>query len=226
MMNKIILSLGGSLIVPDGVNAPFLKQFRELILSQLDTHQFVIFTGGGKVCRTYQAGLTEIIPATNEQLDWIGLHVSRLNAQLVRLMFEAETAEDIIIDPTQQYSMDTPIRIGAGWKPGWSTDYDAVAFAVGHDIKRVVNLSNIKQVYDKDPNKFSDATPIDDMTWTDFRALVGDTWTPGLNSPFDPIAAKLAQEHDIEVIIANGADIANTAAIIAGQAFVGTRIHQ
>jgi uridylate kinase len=225
-MNSTILSLGGSLIIPDQVNTTFLQSFRSLILSQLNQHQFVIFTGGGKPAREYQSGLAALLDdASAEDLDWIGIHASRLNAHLVRLMFADQAAEEIIIDPTQQYSMDTPIRIGAGWKPGWSTDYDAVAFAVGHGIKRVVNLSNISMVYDKDPHQFPDATPIADMTWADFRTLVGDTWTPGLNSPFDPIAAKLAQEHDIEVIIANGSEIDNTRAIIIGDTFVGTKIH-
>ncbi|HLD21948.1 MAG TPA: UMP kinase, partial [Patescibacteria group bacterium] len=132
----------------------------------------------------------------------------------------------IIIDPTQKIEMNTSVVFGAGWKPGWSTDFDAVQFAIMHDIPRVVNLSNIAYVYDKDPKKFLDAKPIKDITWTEFRKLVGTEWKPGLNMPFDPIASKLAQEHGIEVVIADGTQIENVRAILDNKPFTGTIIHQ
>ncbi|PIW36419.1 MAG: UMP kinase [Candidatus Kerfeldbacteria bacterium CG15_BIG_FIL_POST_REV_8_21_14_020_45_12] len=224
-MKKIVLSLGGSLIVPGAIQSDFLRSFRELIVDHLSEYRFVIFTGGGAVARTYMEGAREICEMTDEQLDWLGIHASRLNAQLVRQIFEKESADDIIIDPTLPIAMDTPITIGAGWKPGWSTDYDAVQVAVTNGIDRVVNLSNIKYVFDKDPSEFPDAKKIEDIGWADFRKIVGSTWKPGLNAPFDPIAAKLAEEHGIEVLVADGKNIANVAAILAGNEFEGTRIH-
>ena len=57
-----------------------------------------------------------------------------------------------------------------------------------------------------------------------FRKMVGETWTPGMNKPFDPIASKLAEEAGIRVICARGTDIENTMAILEGKEFVGTVI--
>lgn len=224
-MKKIVLSLGGSLIVPDGIQADFLREFRALILDHLTDYQFVIFTGGGAVARTYMDGARAVMDMTDEQLDWVGIHASRLNAQLVRQLFLEQAAEEVIVDPTVPLTLDTPVTLGAGWKPGWSTDYDAVQVAVTNGIDRVVNLSNIAYVYDKDPNQFSDAKRIEDIAWADFRTIVGSEWKPGLNAPFDPIAAKLAEEHGLEVIVADGKNIPNLAAILADQSFEGTRIH-
>jgi uridylate kinase len=80
-------------------------------------------------------------------------------------------------------------------------------------------------VHDKDPNKFPDAQPIEDITWSEFRKLVGNEWKPGLHAPFDPIASALAAEHGIEVVIADGTQIENVRAILEGRSFTGTLIH-
>jgi len=225
-MKKIVLSLGGSLIVPQEVQGEFLAGFQERIESHLSELQFVIFAGGGNTARLYQNGLRQAVPETVDAgLDWIGIHASRLNAQLLKLLFADHAAEEIIEDPTLQVELNTPVRIGAGWKPGWSTDYDAVAFAAGHGIERVVNLSNITYAYDKDPKQFDDAQPITETTWAEFRKIVGDEWKPGLNMPFDPIASKLAQEKGIEVVIADGTNLDNLELILKGEAFEGTRIY-
>lgn len=225
-MKKIVLSLGGSLIVPEKVQGHFLHDFKACIESYIDTMQFVIFTGGGNTARLYQEGVQDaLINHDSDSLDWIGIHASRLNAALLQLIFEKNAAREIIEDPTLSVELDTPIRIGAGWKPGWSTDYDAVAFAAGHGISRVVNLSNIAYAYDKDPKQFDDARPIEEIEWADFRSIVGDVWKPGLNMPFDPIASQLAQEKGIEVIIADGTNLSNLVAIIEEKPFTGTRIY-
>ncbi len=223
-MNKIVLSLGGSLIVPEEIQVDFLRQFQELILSKTDEYSFIIYAGGGSIARKYMEGAKKIEEVTHDQMDWLGIYASRLNAQLLRVIFDKAAEEEVIEDPTEAITMNKPIMIGAGWKPGWSTDYDAVQVAVTNGISQVVNLSNIQYVYDKDPKVHNDAEPITEISWKDFRKIVGDTWTPGLNMPFDPIAAQLAEENGIEVVIADGTDLDNLQSILEGKDFTGTTI--
>lgn len=224
-MKKAVISLGGSLIIPDQVRSEFLKEFRQLIVSKLDEFQFVIFTGGGATARTYMEGAAAASQITDEQKDWLGIHSSRLNAQLIFQIFRDYSSHKIIIDPSEKQELIKPITIGAGWKPGWSTDYCATQAAITNGFDKVINLSNIEYVYDKDPREFDDAERIEDITWADFRKIVGDEWKPGLNAPFDPIASKLAQERDIDVVVADGKNIENTKAILEGKEFKGTLIH-
>lgn len=224
-MNKIILSLGGSIIVPEEIDVDFLQRFRAVILARMAEMQCIIFTGGGKVCRKYQDAAKEIADVTDEDLDWIGIYASRLNAQFVQRVFRGYVNDELIIDPTVTIAMEKPITVGAGWKPGHSTDFDAVQSAVLYGVKRVVNLSNIASVYDTDPKKYPDAQKIGDITWVDFQKLVGTTWSPGLNTPFDPIASQLAAEHGIEVVIADGRNLPNLEAILDDKPFEGTLIH-
>ena len=90
--------------------------------------------------------------------------------------------------------------------------------------KTVVNLSNIEKVYTDDPRKNPDAKPIDTISWQDFRKMVGDDWTPGKNTPFDPIASKKAEECGFKVICASGKNIQNIKNILDDKDFIGTQI--
>ena len=116
------------------------------------------------------------------------------------------------------------ILVAGGWKPGFSTDTDAVYLARRFGASKIINLSNIAKVYTDDPRKNPDAKPIDSINWEDFRKMVGDEWVPGKNAPFDPIASRLAQESGIKVICADGRNTENTLAILEGGNFEGTVI--
>ena len=117
-----------------------------------------------------------------------------------------------------------PVVVGAGWKPGWSTDYDAALLAKRFGVKTVVNLTNTDLIYDKDPRKFKNAKPIPHMTWDDVLRVVGKKWNPGMNTPFDPVAAKLAKKLNLTVVSCHGENLKNLDNILNGKNFVGTII--
>lgn len=228
--DKIIISVGGSLVVPSGgINTTFLKSLNSFIRSQLSKHpnrQFFLEVGGGATARQYRDAGQEVIghELTRDDLDWLGIHATRLNAQLIRTIFR-DIAHPYIIKKYEIIRKVTePVVVAAGWKPGWSTDYDAILLCEDYGAKTVLNLSNIAQVYTDDPKKNPDATPIDHISWEEFRKIVGDEWTPGLNAPFDPIAAKKAQELGVSVIVMSGDDFGNIENYFAGKEFVGTTI--
>lgn len=223
MDETIIISLGGSIIVPDDVDSKFLKRFRKLILDHVKSgKRFVIVTGGGKTTRKYQNGARGVCRVADEDLDWIGIHATRLNAHLMRTIFRDHAHPRIIKDPTRPIICDEKVIIGAGWKPGWSTDYDAVLLAKGYRAGTVINLSNIEQVCDKDPKHHKDARPIDRIDWKGFRKIVGGKWIPGANLPFDPIASREAQKLGLRVMIMKGTDTENLDAALRGRKFKGT----
>jgi hypothetical protein len=93
-----------------------------------------------------------------------------------------------------------------------------------YGVTKIVNMSNIDMVYEKDPKKFPDAKPIKEASWSEFRELVGDKWIPGMNAPFDPIAAKNSQELELTTVIVNGKNLDNLQNYMDGKEFVGTVI--
>ena len=224
----IVISLGGSLIVPRHIDWDFLKKFRELIISQVRKgKKFIIITGGRYAAREYQQAASKVTELTKDDRDWLGIHATRMNAHLVRTVFRKFAHPVINTNPhalEDFYNFKGSIMVAAGWRPGFSTDYDAVILGKYFSAKQVINLSNIDYVCDKDPNKFSDAKKIKEISWPDFRKIVGSKWDPGMNAPFDPIASKIAQEAQMEVVIMNGKKLKNLENCLEGKKFVGTVI--
>lgn len=227
-----VLSVGGSIVVPNQPDTEFLTKFVSMVKEWLEedaSRKLILVVGGGASARVYQNAYSEISKNVNsnsasDAADWIGIMATRLNAQLVKACFGELCQNDVVYDPTAPIDFKGRVLLAAGWHPGFSTDNDAVLLAEKHDAKTVVNLSNIEKVYTDDPRKNPDAKPIDEISWKDFRKMVGNEWTPGKNCPFDPIASKKADECKMTVICASGKNIENIRAILNDQEFIGTKI--
>lgn len=225
--NTLVISVGGSLVVPrDGIDSQFIKDFKKLLTKHIKLGwKFVIVVGGGGTARQYQEAARKVGKLDREDLDWLGIHATRLNGHLLRTAFRDVAHPVMIKDPTAPLKRWTkPVLVAAGWKPGWSTDYVATRLAKRLGSKVVVNLSNIDYVYDKDPNKHKDAEVIYDIAWKEFRKIVGNEWDPGMNVPFDPVASRLAHRSGIKVAILNGKNIKNLDGLLKGKKFIGTVI--
>lgn len=227
---KIVLSLGGSLVVPEGgLNVEFLKNFNSFIRERLNKNpdlQFFIVVGGGTIARHYRDAGEEVVghELTHEDLDWLGIHATRLNAQLIRTIFRDIAHPHLIKHYEIIRKVDESVVVAAGWKPGWSTDFCAVLVCEDYDVIKIINLSNIDAAYDSDPRTNPNAEKIEHCTWEEFRKLVGDTWTPGLNAPFDPVASKRAQELGLTTVILKGSNFENLNNYMDGKPFEGTTV--
>jgi uridylate kinase len=228
--DRIIMSIGGSLIVPNGgIATQFLTQLNDFVrrkLAEKPSRQFFLVAGGGATARHYIDAGRDVVhhELSRDDLDWLGIHSSRLNAHLIRTIFR-DIAHPYIIKHYEIIRKVTePVVVAGAWKPGWSTDYDAVLLGDDYDVSTVINLSNISQVYDSDPKKNPKAKPINRLTWAEFRQMVGDDWIPGMNAPFDPIAARKAQEIGLKVVVMNGDNLENVDNYLQGKTFVGTVI--
>ncbi len=226
-MQTYIISLGGSVVVPGDheISVRFLKGFRALILREIKQRKrFFIIVGGGKITRLYQKAAKQVGGLSADDLDWLGIHATRLNAHLLRTIFRTVAHPVVIKDYSRKQVIRKKVILAAGWKPGWSTDYDAVKLAKMYEAPAIINLTNIPYVYDRDPNKSRRAKPLKRTSWSAYRRMVGSKWDPGANWPFDPVAAKLAHASGLRVIICKGQNLKNVRRILQGKRFVGTTI--
>ncbi len=224
-MKDIILSLGGSIIVPDEIDISFLKKFRKIIIDYVKKgNRVAIIAGGGHTCRKYNSAAIKIGKTNAIDLDWMGIRATMINAELIRTMFSDYAFPRIITNPTEKIKTKKKIIIGSGWVPGFSSDKDAVLLAENIKIKTVVNLTNIDYVFDKDPKKFKNAKPIHKMGWNQMQKIVGTKWIPGANLPFDPVATKEARKFGLSVAIMRGTDLKNFKKFLDGKDFKGTII--
>ncbi|MDR2630594.1 MAG: UMP kinase [Spirochaetaceae bacterium] len=230
-----VISLGGSIVAPEGVDEAFLKDFVSLIRELLeadDKQRFILVVGGGGPARAWQKAYRAVRGKTpegsekadDEAADWIGIMATRLNAQLIKAVMGDLCCQEVVTNPGQVEPLMGRVLVASGWKPGFSSDYDAVLLAERFQAPMVINLSNIEQVYTGDPRENPHAKPLDKISWEDFRALVGDEWVPGKNVPFDPVASRHAAKIGLKVICAAGKNLENLKKILRGEDFVGTTI--
>ena len=227
MQETFVISLGGSIVVPNSVDIEFLNKFRNSINSYLEGHKnarLILVIGGGYPARSYQNCAKALVQnITNNNLDSIGIRATWLNAELVRIIFNVD--ENVVTNPEDaNIEFKGKLLIAAGWKPGFSTDTDSVYLAKRFNAKTIINLSNTKGVFTSDPKKDKNAKFIEKISWNDFLHLTGDAWDPGLNVPFDPVASSIASKSDISVICADGHNLSNTIAILENKEFIGTTI--
>ena len=224
MEKTIILSLGGSVIYPGNIDISFLKNFKKIIEKYIKkNYKFVIICGGGRLARKYQESASEIAKLSDSELDWLGIYATELNAQLIKMIFNKYTEDFVISNPKVKIKFNKKILVASGWKPGWSTDYDAVLLAKNLGVKTVVNMSNVDYIYDKDPKKHKNAKKIKNISWQKYRNMVGSKWKAGLSAPFDPIAAKEAEKLKIKVFII-GKNLKNFENLLDDKKFEGTVI--
>ncbi len=225
-MKDFVIALGGSIFHSDQINVEYLKRFFDFIKERIGLgERFVIIVGGGALARKFQKAAGEIGVVSDEDKDWLGIHATRLNAHVLRTIFYQE-AHPVIMDSRGKLKDfdDHSLIIAAGWRPGWSTDFVAVQIAADFGLKQTIILGKPDYVYDKDNQKFPDAKAIKQISWNDYLKLIPNDWSPGIHAPVDPVAAKLAKEKNMEVIVASGNNLANVKNILEGKEFLGTMI--
>ncbi len=223
----LIIALGGSVIAPRGINVSLLKKIKTLIikLSWRPGTQLIIIIGGGYIAREYQHIAKKIYKRiTQKELDRLGISATKLNAELVRVTFGDSIHANVITSEKELRSAPSATLIVSGWTPGRSTDAVALRVAQLIGSKKVFIAGKPDHVYNKDFTRFKNACPYETVTWKDYRKLVPKTWKPGLPSPVDPIAARIAQKNDIDVVVLGGNDTKNLTAALIGKRFRGTRI--
>lgn len=224
----IVMSVGGSLIVPDQIDTTFLSKLKDFIVSETALgRRFIIIAGGGRTARRYQDAAAAVGDMTTDDLDWLGIHATRLNGHLLRTVFRDLAHPVMITNPDEILDIPktTPLIIAAGYRPGSSTDLRAIQIADRVGAKKVINLSNTDYVYTDNPKTNPDAEKIENINWPDFRKIIPEEWGPGLSSPFDPVAAREAEKLGIEVAQINGTRINEVMHYVHGENFIGTRIH-
>lgn len=207
----------------EGDGSRFIKRLRSLFLKYSKKgFRFIIIVGGGSTCRIYQNWLRKCGVTDDFSVDSIGIKSTHLNAHFVARALGKLAHDEIITTPKKITRFLRPVVIAGGSKPGSSTDLGAVKLAQKNNAHMVVNLSNIDYVYTADPRKNKNAKRLVALNWKQMQKIVGTKWSPGLNSPFDPIATKFAGKHDIDVAMIGGDKLGELEKLLDGKEFAGT----
>jgi uridylate kinase len=223
---KIVISLGGSVMVPDEIDKEYIKKFAGLARDLAKKHEIAIVSGGGRTARKYIEPAREY-GATEYFCDRIGISATRLNAMLLSAAIGPDASLDPPKDQTEALKelRSKKIVVMGGTEPGHSTDAVAALLAECMKADLFINASDIDGIYDKDPKKNKDAKRLEKMTADDLLDKVkGKAMGAGKYELVDILAVKVVQRSKLKTIFLSGRDIENMRNAIDGKRFTGTII--
>lgn len=223
-MKKVVISIGGSKLFENKeVDSKFLKEVKDLVNEFRGEYKLGVLVGGGYIARDYIKAAKEL-GFNSDQQDEIAIACTRVNAALLKLFVLGEKEIRRTVGGMKKEIQEEGVVIAGGTKPGHTTDMVSTLLASSINSKRILNLTDVKGVYNKDPHKHKDAKLIKKMTWEDFFSIIGRIeHFPGLNLPFEPQAAELCKKKEMEVAVTNSLEEASK--YLNNKSFEGTLIH-
>lgn len=226
-MQKLVLSLGGSLIFQDSIDYNYIKDLKNLLLKYSKKTKFIIVVGGGKTARTYIEPLSKEGLSVKEQ-SLTGIRITRLNARFMHKFFGKNPGSKI---PKSLKEVDSILKknniVFCGslrYKADNTSDGTAAEIAA-YLKTNFVNLTNVNGLYTKDPRKHKDARFIPEISFGNFFKMADFAYKPGQHFVLDQSAARIIKKHRIKTIIMNGKNLKNFENFLNNKKFIGTVIN-
>ena len=227
MKKVLVISLGGSLIVPDKVDVDFLGNFKKIVEKHTRKYKFVIVTGGGSIARKYISALREA--GKSEYLQsLIGISTTRTNARFLTYIFGKDANLGIPHDMLQVKNLlekNDVVFCGAlRYAPNQTSDSTSAKLAHFFNTE-FINLTLVSGLYTKNPLKHKDAKFIPRISWQDFYEKANKTkFKPGQHFVLDQTASKIIKDYKIKTYIL-GKNLKNLDNFLSGKKFFGTIIN-
>lgn len=222
-MDTIVISIGGSVVFSRETKTSFLKKLTKFMQKLAKEYRVVLVIGGGWIAREYikkgrQLGLTE------ELLDKIGIEITRLNASLLT-NFVKISNQKIPRTTDELIKLNYPLILMGGTKPGHSTDFVGAEIAAKTKAVKYIIATDVDGIYDRDPNKYSDAKQIKIITIKNLIREIGNKWdVAGSNVVIDGPALEIIKNKKIPTFVLNGRKLIQIKKAIIDEPFEGTRI--
>ena len=225
-MEKVVVSLGGSVLVPGEDDARYLRSLARLLQTLSSRVKLFVVTGGGRVARYYiETG--RALRTRERTLDEFGIAVTRLNARLLAAALHGRANRE----PATGYAEAArlakrfAIVVMGGTAPGHTTDRVAASLARYVGAKRIVNATSVDGVYSADPNRNPRARLLRRVGFEELVRLSGSGHrTAGPSVVFDPVAARVVARDRTPLSVVRGRNLRALRAAILGEPFHGTRV--
>ena len=228
MKKVVVISLGGSLIIPDRINFKFLDHFKKVLGKHYKNYKFVVVCGGGTIARKYITMLREE-KRSKLELSQAGIRATRMNAMFMMQFFGKKEANDTLPRDMREVKTRSDkhnvVFCGAlRYAPNSTSDGTAAKLA--HFLKTdFINMTNVQGLYDKNPLTNKNAKFIPYESWEKFEKRAKKmTFQAGQHFVLDQEAAVIIKKHKIRTYIL-GQDLRNLDKVLKNQKFVGTLIY-
>lgn len=221
-VDRVVISIGGSVLVPDE-DPEYIKQLAELLNGISSDTEIIVVVGGGKPSR-YYARMGKALGGTDDELDDICITITRANAGLLIVALGDKAYKRVPLTVKDCVSRKTKnnIVVMGGTEPGHTTDAVSAMIAKEWGAVRIVNASNVDAVYSDDPRKNPDAKRFERMTIDELKNIVYTEHEAAKSSIFDPLGVSIAKESRIDLLMVNGRDLSELRNAILGKKIKGT----
>ncbi len=225
-MEKVVISLGGSIIIPGDRDGTFLHHFASLLGSLIDDLEIYVVCGGGRIARYYITTGREL-GAGEDELDEMGIEVTRLNARLLQIALGDLAYESVphTIEDTASQGRIGRVAVMGGTTPGHTTDGVSAALAEMVGASRIVNATSVDGVYTSDPHKNKDSVKYERLTFNELDSMMNKgKHGAGCSHVFDPLGAEIVKRCRIPILVVDGRDLDEMRNAILGLRIKGTVI--
>ena len=152
MKKAIVIKFSGKVFGVE--NIKILKDYARFLVKLSKTHQPIIVAGGGKIARHFISHARSS-GADESTLDELGIEISRLNAKLLiyALKNKAYPHPPTSLKEAKNAVDSGLIVVAGGLHPGQSTNGTAALIAEKVKAVQFLNATDVKGIYDSDPNK-------------------------------------------------------------------------
>ena len=232
MFKRILLKLSGEVLAGadgHGINFDTVSNICSYIKRAADTGvQIGLVVGGGNFWRGRSSGKMNRTRADNmgmlatvmnslalcETLEQLGVKARVMSAVNMQPIAEQYTARDAV----KHLNDGEVVIFGCGTGcPFFSTDTAAALRAAEIEADVIFKATNVDGVYDKDPNKYSDAVKYDTLTHS-------EVLSKGLKV-MDSTAASLCRDNSISILVFNLEDPENIIRALNGEN-IGTLVKE
>ena len=225
-MDTVVVSIGGSILVPDDDDKSYIVQLAKMLGEVADKVRLFVVVGGGRIAR-YYIRLGRALGADESYLDDVGIEVSRLNARMliVALGDAAYHLPAESFDEALSAAKGHKIVVMGGTHPGHTTDAVSAMLGERAGAARLVNATSVDGVYTADPNKNPDAKKLDRIGFDRLQEICMQVpGGAGPNVVFDSVGAKIVARSKIETRVVHGRALDELRKAILGEEFEGTVI--
>ena len=222
MKKAIVIKFSGKVFGVE--NIKILKDYARFLVKLSKTHQPIVVAGGGKIARHFISHARSS-GADESTLDELGIEISRLNAKLLiyALKNKAYPHPPTSLKEAKNAVDSGLIVVAGGLHPGQSTNGTAALIAEKVKAVAFLNATDVKGIYDSDPNKSKKAKLFKTIELKKLRGmLVKEDSVAGGYDLMDIVALKIIERSKIKTRVIQS-DIKTLEKAVKGLA-VGTEI--
>ncbi|HDR72808.1 MAG TPA: UMP kinase [Methanoculleus sp.] len=226
-MKTIVLSLGGSVLVPS-LESNTIQRYREALIDISRECALYVVIGGGGEARRYIAAARKL--GIDEAFsDELGIAVTRLNAALLigALGDAAYPKIATNYEEARMFSGQGRIVVMGGVTPAQTTDAVSAVLAESVHADVMINATSVDGIYSADPKKVPDARRFEHLTRDELlRIIIGSRLDAGANTVIDIVAAKVIQRSGIPLVVIDGRDPETLKTAVLQGTFSGTVVSE